>query len=270
MYTTYIINEAIVFDSVLGTICSKINADKIVHINTPTSRCFNLLIEKQGNVVPQRDILNYVWKEYGLEVSTNNFYQNISQLRKAIKEVGIEEDIIITIPKQGVLIPARVSIQRHSEDYHQNNQAENVDSDIIPGFIEKTEKTATKSNTSLLFRSLIITKQGRLKSISIILLIFSLYYFNLNKKDYSGRYLFYENNKNNCSLYFNSDVNNYTIHKEFIRNLNIDCDLKKDPSKYNNLYVTAYSGSKRISIFQCKYPMKENKLQNICISRYYN
>lgn len=43
-------------------------------------------------------------------VTSNGFYQNISLLRRAFKELGVDEDIIITVPRVGVRLDATLTV----------------------------------------------------------------------------------------------------------------------------------------------------------------
>lgn len=52
--------------------------------------------------------MNEVWRKHGMEVTVNTLYQNISILRKTLKRVGIEENIIITVPKKGITLTAQI------------------------------------------------------------------------------------------------------------------------------------------------------------------
>lgn len=81
-------------------------------LNTPASRCFMLLIQKRGKVVTREEFLQHVWIENGAFVSQNTYYQNISILRRTLKKAGIKEDIIITVPHQGLTLALDVSIEK--------------------------------------------------------------------------------------------------------------------------------------------------------------
>ncbi|WP_417879769.1 winged helix-turn-helix domain-containing protein [Vibrio sp.] len=73
MQHTYTINNMIFFDSILGTLESVQGDEEVIYLNNPVSRCLQLLIERQGQVIPHEDFLYYVWEQYGLNVSINNF-----------------------------------------------------------------------------------------------------------------------------------------------------------------------------------------------------
>lgn len=76
----------------------------------PASRCLLLLIQQDGNTVARETFFEEVWIKHGSQVTSNGFYQNISLLRRAFKELGMEGDIIITQPRVGVRLDATISV----------------------------------------------------------------------------------------------------------------------------------------------------------------
>ncbi|YCH31082.1 winged helix-turn-helix domain-containing protein [Erwinia sp. D4-22] len=105
----YCINNNVIFDPLKHTLTSsKFYPEKDTKLNQPTSRCLSLLIERKGCVITQEDFMNEVWRKHGMEVTVNTLYQNISILRKTLKRVGIDENIIITVPKKGITLSAQV------------------------------------------------------------------------------------------------------------------------------------------------------------------
>ena len=105
----YCINNNVIFDPLKHTLTSrKYYPEKDTKLNQPTSRCLSLLIERRGCVITQEDFMNEVWRKHGMEVTVNTLYQNISILRKTLKRVGIDENIIITVPKKGITLSAQV------------------------------------------------------------------------------------------------------------------------------------------------------------------
>jgi DNA-binding winged helix-turn-helix (wHTH) protein len=76
----------------------------------PASRCLLLLIQQDGKTVARETFFEEVWIKHGSQVTSNGFYQNISLLRRAFKELGMEGDIIITLPRVGVRLDATISV----------------------------------------------------------------------------------------------------------------------------------------------------------------
>lgn len=120
MNDTYKINGKIIFNAYEKSITPSDNEGErspkgSLRINIPVSRCFSLLIENKGKVVSREEFINEVWRKNGIEVSMNTFYQNISILRRNIKQAGIHEEIIITVPKKGLTLSNSVLIEKIEE-----------------------------------------------------------------------------------------------------------------------------------------------------------
>jgi DNA-binding winged helix-turn-helix (wHTH) protein len=66
------------------------------------------LLNHAQQPVTQKMLFEQVWERKGVVVSTNTLYQSIASIRKGLKAVGLEEDIIRTLPKQGFQCNATV------------------------------------------------------------------------------------------------------------------------------------------------------------------
>ena len=110
MEKTYTINGIITFIPQRGALILIADETKTVSLNMPASRCLLLLIQQDGKTVARETFFEEVWIKHGSQVTSNGFYQNISLLRRAFKELGMEGDIIITQPRVGVRLDATISV----------------------------------------------------------------------------------------------------------------------------------------------------------------
>lgn len=110
MEKTYTINGIITFIPQRGALILIADETKTVSLNMPASRCLLLLIQQDGKTVARETFFEEVWIKHGSQVTSNGFYQNISLLRRAFKELGMEGDIIITLPRVGVRLDATISV----------------------------------------------------------------------------------------------------------------------------------------------------------------
>ncbi len=110
MEKTYTINGIITFIPQRGALILIADETKTVSLNMPASRCLLLLIKQDGKTVARETFFEEVWIKHGSQVTSNGFYQNISLLRRAFKELGMEGDIIITLPRVGVRLDATISV----------------------------------------------------------------------------------------------------------------------------------------------------------------
>ncbi|MGL5386517.1 MAG: winged helix-turn-helix domain-containing protein [Serratia sp. (in: enterobacteria)] len=88
--------------------------EEIVTISSSAARLFSFLIKNKGEIVEREVLLQRVWDDYGLQASNNNLNQCLSTLRRIIKSMGIDKNIIETIPKVGLRIANNVAIEEIS------------------------------------------------------------------------------------------------------------------------------------------------------------
>ncbi|MCU6669302.1 winged helix-turn-helix domain-containing protein [Enterobacteriaceae bacterium H4N4] len=111
VFNLFIINDEVIFDANSYELKSLKNVGEVIILNVPTSRCLHLLIEKKDEVVSRDNFMEQVWQAKGVVVSQNTFYQNISLLRKSLKNIGLTEDIIVTVRRKGFILAADTRIQ---------------------------------------------------------------------------------------------------------------------------------------------------------------
>lgn len=102
-----------------GQVCFNPNTHKLERkekegfsllLNVPASRCLSLLIQHKGEIVSQEHFFREVWHQYGMNVSPNTLYQNISILRRSLDKCGLSTEIILTVPRKGFTLSSSVVI----------------------------------------------------------------------------------------------------------------------------------------------------------------
>lgn len=116
MHNHYIINESVEFHPATSKLRDINNPDSVVTLNSPAGRCLLLLINRMGNVVTQKEFMEIVWKQNGMMVTSNAYYQNISVLRKGLKRVGLDESFIVTLPRIGLTLASGTNIRKLAEE----------------------------------------------------------------------------------------------------------------------------------------------------------
>lgn len=97
-----IINQTVCFSPEEHLIYPAGRKQDALSLNVPVSRCLALLLSRAGQVVSRQTFYAEVWENQGLYVTDNTFYQNISLLRKTLRAAGIHDNIIQTVPREGV------------------------------------------------------------------------------------------------------------------------------------------------------------------------
>lgn len=109
----YIIDDVVVFipkDKVLRSLATQ----KSLSIHSPAAKCLLLLIERR-ELVSQADLYKAAWGDDALKkVSSATYYQCFVNLRKALKYIGYDGELIKTIHKEGVIINEDIAITEYT------------------------------------------------------------------------------------------------------------------------------------------------------------
>lgn len=110
----FIINEHIIFDSDMSTLGHEGSQEELIPVSNPTKRLLLLLIAHQGEALKREVIFKKVWDDYGMISSNNNLNQCVSKLRKIMKNLGVDDEVIVTIPKIGFMLHQQIRIEKCS------------------------------------------------------------------------------------------------------------------------------------------------------------
>lgn len=230
-----------------------IKSDYRVNLKPTVSHCFHLLLKKNGIIVSQNELMAFAWGEKHRQVSYNTFYQNILHLRRALIMVGLEQAIVTTVPKKGVMIRADVSVKADAFTAIEAYTLQNP-----PLTVKLSEPPLNKNVAAKIFtpRVLLI--------VLLTILLFLLSYFSSESEekvffsDYHSASLL----EKNCNIFFNNDVVNHEKHDLFIKSHKELCH----EDKY--VYITASANTHNMSVIIC--PVKIGPESNkTCLSVYY-
>ncbi|TFZ52020.1 CadC family transcriptional regulator [Serratia proteamaculans] len=107
----YRLNDQIIFDVDTGTLSLTEFSDDPISISNPSKRLLLLLITHHGEAVSREVIFKKVWDDYGMVSGNNNLNQCVSKLRRVIKNLGIEDEVIVTVPKVGFMLRFEIMVE---------------------------------------------------------------------------------------------------------------------------------------------------------------
>lgn len=85
-------------------------------LSGPATRCLTLLLQKAPEIVSPEEFFDVVWKPEGMIVPPNTLYQNISLIRRGIKNVtGDDFQVVETVLKKGFKINEEAEIAEFPE-----------------------------------------------------------------------------------------------------------------------------------------------------------
>ncbi|CAI1148154.1 winged helix-turn-helix domain-containing protein [Serratia liquefaciens] len=252
-----IIEKDVVYDSSTATL-SNISSNKSITLTAPSNECLLIILTHGENVTTQKYLFEQVWEAHGLPINNNTFYQNISIIRKAFRFIGMEKQVIVTIPRRGIKVAGDVSIS----EFNGNKQVV-----VTEGVSEKTKpprkynadnlNSVQDENDSFINKKLLLSGVF----LCILFFLFFIFKYNSNQVDRLAKYIeigkhdgcrvFYEKNKSEKKM---EDVfNAMDIAK--IRCLNNE-----------RVYFSSYSGLPRESFIICNYDANNNL--TMCNSQY--
>ncbi|WP_260513624.1 transcriptional regulator [Serratia fonticola] len=112
----YRFNDRVLFDGDSGTLGPSDFSDEPTSISNPAKRLLLLLIANYGKPVEREVIFKKVWDDYGMISSNNNLNQCVSKLRRVLKVMGIDDEVIVTVPKIGFMLRREIQVEISEED----------------------------------------------------------------------------------------------------------------------------------------------------------
>ncbi|MEX2944124.1 transcriptional regulator [Serratia fonticola] len=112
----YRFNDRVLFDGDSGTLGPSDFSDEPTAISNPAKRLLLLLIANYGKPVEREVIFKKVWDDYGMISSNNNLNQCVSKLRRVLKVMGIDDEVIVTVPKIGFMLRHEIQVEISQED----------------------------------------------------------------------------------------------------------------------------------------------------------
>lgn len=233
MQKSYVINDAVIFYPDEHRLVKKDDPSVDILLNIPASRCLALLIEREGDLITQKEFFAEVWESQGTYVTQNTFYQNISLLRKALKSAGLVDNPIKTVLKRGMTLAETINVTT-LEDPSQVASMEKNFPDRPPSI----------KNTWLIPVTL------KIKWLYLLLLaLFTLFSLGYYQEKQSNIDLFASYKRygeiNDCQIMIPDEVATTDIYTSFLKSKPISCQGK------SIVYLTADREVPHISMIQC-------------------
>ncbi|WP_447881983.1 winged helix-turn-helix domain-containing protein [Serratia fonticola] len=246
-----ILNHHVIYDKSSGSLTDIGNKHDEIVLTTPANNCLQILLKNKPEITTQKELFEEVWEKYGIPINTNTLYQNIAMIRKAFRQLGLEEDIIITIPRRGMLVADTVEIAEYEQcvDLRLDNGAQMASHTLPNHILDERLSDVNSYNTppnynlrtiSLVFISVI--------SLFIVIAAVTDFIYGKYLKTQSMLYHYsYWGDYNKCQLY----VDSYFINKVKNNgsNLPIKADLHCDNKE--RVYISLYTGLPRESLIVC-------------------
>lgn len=110
--TKYLIGGAVVFNDDLFEMARADDPEEIVQLGAASSRCLQVLLEADGEIVTKGDLLHKGWERYKSIVTGNSINQAIAQIRKGFVQLRMSPQSIVTIPRIGYKLSDDLAIEK--------------------------------------------------------------------------------------------------------------------------------------------------------------
>ena len=189
-------------------------------LNIPASRCLLLMLQHPGINIKREDFFSEVWEKHGQYVTSNTFYQNISLIRKGLRNAGLKTQVIKTVPRVGICFTGTVQIiSSEDNEHHHSVISEEVNAGDMLNGIEKREDTKTELSASKRPIRTFIKKLCTTNILNLLLFLFtSLIFlaFLQSKNSWLSEKSVKIADINQCSVYVSVDVSKES-YDEYIR-----------------------------------------------------
>ncbi|CAI0696568.1 transcriptional regulator [Serratia quinivorans] len=146
----YIINLIIIYDPEQRSLLLNNSPLTAIELSKPSCRVFNELIKRNGADLSRDELLKNAWEDFGFPSSNASLNNCISEIRKAFVSLGMEEKIIITMPKVGFRLDANIQTIAESgnkdEPVRQPEQVEQQSSPVSPAYSELEKPEPRQEN----------------------------------------------------------------------------------------------------------------------------
>jgi DNA-binding winged helix-turn-helix (wHTH) protein len=251
MSSKIILNHHVIYDKNSGSLMDIGKKYDEIILTTPANNCLQILLKNKPEITTQKELFEEVWEKYGIPINPNTLYQNIAMIRRAFRQLGIEEDVIVTIPRRGMLVADTVEITEYEEcvDNRVDNEAQMANLRLPTPILDDGLGDVCSHNTPFHYN---------LKKISLVFTsVMLLFIIIAASTDFAyGKYLktqsrFYHysywGDYNQCQLYVDDYFKNKV--KNNGGNLPINADLHCDNKE--RVYISLYTGLPRESLVFC-------------------
>lgn len=240
-------------------LASRTDGENRIVLTTPASQCLEILIAQQPDIVSHEIFFREVWERRGMQIPHNTLYQNISQIRKALKSLSASKrNYITTVPRLGFKLTATI-LTIDNGDLPHGEAVEIIKDDALIN-AEISESATNDGGSKKL--SIVISF-----GLAILLIITALFFFLILKYQRIpqinfSNYVFLEK-KAQCEFYANKDFKKNSTSIDYIRKEKNRCNL------FPYIYITAPPGAATISAMSCDKSLNNEIPKRTCVTFIY-
>lgn len=237
------------------------NDRQTITLQTPACGCLLELLRQQPQIVSQAELISAGWIGREEHVLPNTFYQTMLTLRQALKETGIENNIIITVRGRGLRIPERISIvPLEVEESVVNSEVPMIEfSDNQSITTTSEEISVVEKNTFYIFKYKFLF--SALTGGFLFIIFIALCFLQDSKEKYFSMFS-QQSIIDGCHINVKNSAHSIDFYSEFIKSNELKCDQRRW------WYFSVEKNSPRISLIRCVNELVTSK-SNSCTNDFY-
>ncbi|MDY7605647.1 winged helix-turn-helix domain-containing protein [Serratia marcescens] len=165
----YIINLTIIFDPDSRLLMLRNNPQLTIGLSKPATRLLTELIINNKIELTRETLIKHVWEDYGFSPSSATLSNHVSELRKAFEALGVNKNILSTVPRTGFKMdadihpetkpPQELVLPQHAEPLQPENEKKAAEHATIEPLKVSSKKSLRRMQIPVLslFLFLIIT-----------------------------------------------------------------------------------------------------------------
>lgn len=230
----------ITFDTEDASLVNVLTGD-CIELSQTSTRLLAELLNHQGDLLSRNEIFQSVFDKYGARASNSNLNQYISTLRRNLCDLGVEKEIIVTVPRIGFKI---------SEDAIINNDRE-YKTPCLDEKMPDVPPVYQKRRYWPLFTKLFIVAAG-------IILVLGINVGISNVDDETQEIV-----HGKCQFFLSPALSMKEVEESFrLASQPLDCASIKDVYVYRQQINSSLGNYMQLLIVECK------KSKKICVSFY--
>lgn len=261
----YLIAEKIEFHPAFSSLVCRTNS-QVIMLKPAAASCLLLMLKKHKILITQNEMMAFAWGDNYRQVPFNAFYQSILSLRKAFTFLGMEQAIIQTVPRKGVLIPETVSVEYIAGTSADLNAIGVVALDIpettITDAMSISERVLKENEDADKSQQINGWTWLSLMTVIVFMLVLIPIWQHFSNTSYFSGYLKKGTTEGRCAYYINPDMPDTVRQLRFLHSHTEICSGKED------LYLTSYENTGDISVVSCTVQDDKNA-EKACRSFYF-
>lgn len=157
-------------------ILARQNGEEMVTLPQSACLCLAALVEAQGEVLSQEQLMEIGWRSAGVEVTENSVRVMITKLRRAFTQLGVHEIIsLVAVTRSGYRLVVREGYAGQPEPHAESTESISATESVAPPPRLPTASPRTGSGAKLTAGVAIV---GTLIGVGLAVLLRSIFFFN--------------------------------------------------------------------------------------------